>query len=54
MALVTNTAINTKHPGLSDNTMNINSPNINTDSALTMDNIFDLSNIDSSKLLTTY
>ena len=54
MALVTNTTINDKHPGLSDNTMNINPSNVNTNSIITMDNISDLSNIDSSKLLTTY
>ena len=54
MALVTNTAINVKHPGLSDNTMNINPPNVNTNSITTKDNIFDLLNIDSSKLLMTY
>ena len=54
MALVTNTAVNTKHPGLSDNTMNINLPNINTNTVLTMDNILDMLNIESSKLLTTY
>ena len=40
MALVTNTAINAKHPGLSDNTININKNSI-----ATMDNISDLSNI---------
>ena len=44
----------TKLPGLSDNTMNINPSNVNTNSIITMDNISDLSNIDSSKLLTTY
>ena len=54
IALVTNTTINTKHPGLSDNTMNINPPNVNTNSILTMDNISDMSNIDSTKLLPTY
>ena len=56
MALVTsNTAINTKPPGLSDNTMNTNPSNVNTDSTfLIMDNISDMSNIDSSKILTTY
>ena len=54
MALVTNTTIKSKHPGLSDNTMNINPSNIITYSDPTMDNISDLSNIDSSKLLTTY
>ena len=54
MAPVTNTTINTKHPGLSDNTMNINPSNFNTNIASTVDNISDMSNIDSSKLLTTY
>ena len=54
MALVTNTTINSKHPGLSDNTMNINPSNITTYNDPTMDNISELSNIDSSKLLTTY
>ena len=53
MALVTNTTIKSKHPGLSDNTMNINPSNIITYNDPTMDNISDLSNID-SKLLTTY
>ena len=36
------------------NTMNINPPNINTNNVLTMDNISDMSDIDNSKLLTTY
>ena len=54
MALVTNTTINSKHPGLSENTMNINPSNIITCSDPTMHNISDLSNIDRSKLLTTY
>ena len=54
MALVTNTTINSKHPGLNENTMNINPSNIITHSDPTMDNISDLSNIDISKLLTTY
>ena len=42
MALVTNTTINSKHPGLSDNTMNINPSNIITYNDPTMDNISDL------------
>ena len=54
MALVTNTTINDRHPGLSDNKMNINPSNVSTNSIITMDNISDLSNINSSKLLTTY
>ena len=54
MALVTNTAINTQHPVLSDNTMYINPSDFNSCNVLTMDNISDMSNIDSSKLLTTY
>ena len=54
MALVTNTAINTKHPVLSDNTMNINPLDFNISTDSTMDNISDMSNIDSSRLLTTY
>ena len=54
MALVTNMTINSKHPGLTENTMNINSSNVITYNDPMMDNISDLSNIDSSKLLTTY
>ena len=54
MALVTNTAINTQHPVLSENTMNINPSDFNTYNDSTMDNISDMSNIDSSRLLTTY
>ena len=54
MALVTNTAINTQHPVLSDNKMNINPSDLNTYNDTTMDNISDVSNIDSSRLLTTY
>ena len=53
-ALVTNTAINTKHPVLSDNTMNINPFNFNTSIDSTMDNMSDVSNIDSSRVLMTY
>ena len=48
---VTNTVIKSKHP---DNTMNINSSSIITYNDPTMDNTSVLSNIDSSKLLTTY
>ena len=54
MALITNTTINTKHPASSNNTMNINPFDFNTCTDLTMDNILDTSNIDSSKLLMTY
>ena len=54
MALVTNMTIKSKHPGLTENTMNINSSNVITYNDPMMDNISDLSNIDSSKLLTTY
>ena len=54
MALVTNTAINTQHSVPSDNTMNINPFDFNTYTDSTMDNISDMSNVDSSKLLTTY